>query len=654
MPRDLYLMEHPAALLPSRSPELRDLMGLDLRRVGRLSTGWRPESYRDDFQGIQAGSDLAAWVRAAEGRLALDLETGPDGLPDMVGLASSPERACLVAWPMPELLPLLKGRELLVHYGEGLEVDWLLDVLGDDFESVVVHDLHKLFHALDPEYASAGRDKGPGGKRGGGSGALAFIQSVYSWRPYHKHLLKVAAGDFAKKAHYCMLDCVVEWECFHRVWAQLEREAPQALEAYQRDAVPLLPAMVRMSRKGLLVDRERFERRRGELAQEVGTLGDALIAEYGEGVRPKGKKTKWSVNLEGVKAVLTQRGVKLPKKRDPETGEMRATLDREARQKLVGEYAELELLSDYLGQRDILTDFYKGAVVGRDGVCRPHWSGYLASWRWRVTEPNVAQHPGRERVVFVARPGHRLVELDTEAGEYRWFAGECQDPTLLAELAEFDRTREPMLHPHVIGTAVAFNVAVDQALAWKQSHDPKLKARYTFSKNNAYRRLYAYRGGIASLKGPAAKAGLRWSQKLFADLDREWFKRYPQAGAWRDRHVAQATQTRIVTCREWGYTRRLHGQGSEIENAALNHPMQAGIAGIINRTIRETWAAHRLLPLVNMHDGLLYEVPEITLVDLVAAIQVRMTQSLVTLDGLVIPVEVKVGASWGELEEWKP
>lgn len=679
--RDCFLLEHPGILLPNRSPELRDVFGLDFRRMARLATGWRPPVLVDDFQVVEDWERLREWLDYAPlgTRLALDLETRGKGTePDMVGLASSPERACVLPLPSDSLEGLVawlvaRRSQLIVHYGEGLEVDWLLEALGDDIDRVTIHDLGKLFHAYDPEYASAGRDKGPGGKRGGGSGALAFIQSLYSWRPYHKHLLAQAKGDLAKKAHYCMLDCVVEWECFHALEAAMgPREMPTggtlrgpgqlSLEAYRRDAVPLLPIMVRMSRAGVLVDRERFQERRRGLTLEVEAQGSALVAEWGDGIRPKGKKAKWPVSLEAVKTVLTARGIRLPRKRDPETGVWKPTLDREARQKLVGEYPELELLGEYLGNRDILTDFYKPSIVGKDGACRPHWSGYLTSWRWRCTDPNLAQHPRGERGVFQAPPGHVLVELDTISGEYGWFAEECQDPLLLAEMRAFYATGDVLRHPMVIATANAFNVGLDQAAEWKVSPDPKLKSRYTFAKNNSYRRLYAYMGGIDSLKGPCAKAGLKWSRKLFQDLDAEWFRRYPQAAEWRHRHVAQCRQTRLAVCREWGYVRRLHGQqGPEVDNAGLDYPMQAGIAGVVNRAIRLAWDQWELVPLVNMHDGALWAVPVEhgpdgvgpATIPLVAPLRDLMQPTLRTLGGLVIPVEVKVGQWWGQdMQAW--
>ena len=86
---------------------------------------------------------------------------------------------------------------------------------------------------------------------------------------------------------------------------------------------------------------------------------------------------------------------------------------------------------------------------------------------------------------------------------------------------------------------------------------------------------------------------------------------------------------------------------------------QAGIAGVVNRTVDIVQKRWDVLPLVNMHDGLLYGVPEGGLDELdfnqsVDALRCMMQPPLRTLGGLVIPVEVKVGQWWGtEMQEWK-
>lgn len=663
-------MEHPAALLPNRSPELRDVFHHDCGRLALLLDGFRPR-YTDDFGVVSSWMDLIAWLdpALAEGtRIALDLETDKDGQVDMIGLACSAESARLIYLPDPELLTglleRLRGHQVIVHYGEGLELPWLLSIYGDDDIPFVVDDLHKLFHAYDPEYAYAGRDSDD--ERGAGSGALAFIQSLYSWRPYHKHLLAVAVEthDRALKAVYCQLDCVVTWECFHRLRNKLIGEMPEALKAYERHAVPLLPIMAGMKKAGWKVDEELFAARRKELREQTQTQAQALVAEYGEGIKPKGKKAKTLVSMQGLKTVLEAQGVKLPKEKRA-NGTTSASLNREARQKLFLRHPELTGIEAYFGTQDRLSDFYKNGIIAEDGRCHATWSGYEKSWRWRCTDPNLTQWPEEDRDVFVADPGMVLVQFDTSAGEYRWFAGESGDPGLLAVFREYDRTGDKRTHPHVVNTALLFGVSPDEAVTWKVNPEPKLKARYVFSKNYIYRLLYSYDGGVDELRAAAAKSGLKFSRKDIEGFDRMWFDRYPVAKAYRERQAARAYRERFVSVREWGYGRRIHVQDdSKIKNIGLNHVEQAGIAGIVNETVCATWNEWRVWPLANMHDGLVYqwwadknrpdEGDYESLPGFIEFIRASLTRPLSSINNMVIPVDVKVGPRWGtSMEDWK-
>lgn len=666
----IYIMEHPATLLPNRSPQLRDVMDLDFRRLTKVLSGWQP-TYDDDFQVISHWSQIGEWFdREKPTRIALDLETDRNWNVDMVGVATTAEHARLLALPDPEGLDALwkaiakYKTEVVVHYGEGLEVPWFLDCHSNEIP-FIIHDLHKLFHAWDCEYASAGRDS-EDRTTGGGSGALAFIQSLYTWRPYHKHLLKEAEGDFTKKAHYCMLDCVVTYEAFHRLEEQCRVQQLEAYQAYLRDAVSLLPIMSRMSRRGWAVDKATFDLRRASLATTARAQAEALVATYGEGIKPKGKKAKTLVSVAGLKTVLASRGIKLPMEKNAK-GVPTPSLTRESRQKLIAKHPELADLDAYWETQDTLSDCYK-PIIGKDGRCHAEWTGYLTSWRWRCTHPNIAQWPEQERHIFIASPGSVLVQFDTSAGEYRWFAGESADPALLARFAAYDVSHDPREHPHVANTAVLFDVDRDTAASWKSSSDPHKKACYTFSKNYIYRLMYSFEGGIDELRAAAAKAGLKFSRKDIEKFDKIWFRKYPIAAEWRQRQARMVTRTHLVQCREWGYVRRIHGQDeAKAKNIALNFPMQAGIAGIINRTVitvhyqwddflktlspeEEVMARLRGLgpvPLANMHDGLVYEIDDALAEHFSTWVKGIMEQPLQTLGGLVIPVDVKSGAAWG-------
>lgn len=661
----IYTMEHPALLAPSRSPQLHDLFTHDMARVGKLASGWRPPAYQDDFRIIDDYRDLYDWLAMSNGRIALDLETrGRTFNVDMVGLARSSTAACICPMPDEKLEHALADwitqkdyAEIIVHYGEGLELTWLRGLLGDDvWRRTTIHDTHKLFHAWDPEYAKAGAgDKQR--KMGGGSGALAFLQSLYTWRPYHKHLLPDAERrqDMAAKRHYCMLDCVVTWEIFDRLSQQMQEECPDAWTAYNRDGRTLPVVMQEMSRRGIAVDVQRFADRRRLLRDNGKHLAAACIAEFGPDIAPKGKHAKTAISLQGVVRVLQERGVKIPraKKITRKDGQPSIKFDRETRKRLLSVIPGLDTLNDYFETQDTLSDFYKDGIADKDGVCRPHWSGFLASWRFRCTGPNLTQWPKSERGVFIARPGYTLAEFDTVAGEYQWFAAVCQDPALLEMFRQYNATRDVRLHPHVVNASVLFHTTVDEAVTWKETQSPH-KARYTFAKNYIFRYMNSFEGGVDSLRQSAAKAGLAFSRKDIAAFDKTWDDRFPVANKWRRAFVEAAYRTNVTVHRAWGYRRLYHGYGSGVKNEILDSEWQSGIAGIVNRVILAVWDRYGIAPCVNAHDGLLYELLKDQWEALARWIYHAFVEPVPALNGSIIPVDVAVGDRWGFLEGWKP
>ena len=331
-----FLMEHPAVLGPARSPQLRDVFHHYMRRLARYMGGATPRAYVDDFPIVQdmasVQAAVSAWAPGAP--IALDIELDYTGQPDMVAVASSPERALLLPLPAVDglmvLVEALRGRHVIVHFAEGLEIEWLLGLglhLGPHDPEIILHDTHKLFHAWDPEYAHGG-DDGTGKTARRGSGALAFLQSLYTERPYHKYMLADAGGNYAEKARYCCLDACVTWEIFDTLGTMMRAQRPWAWAAYERE-LPLLPIMVAMRRQGLPVDQATFDERRAVLTARAAELAVA-VGEAFPDAKPKGKKAKGVVSHAGLRRALEARGIRVPIHRTTH----KPTVNREARQAL--------------------------------------------------------------------------------------------------------------------------------------------------------------------------------------------------------------------------------------------------------------------------------------------------------------------------------
>ena len=639
------LMMHPATLLPNRQPELRDVFHADMRRLGRL-LGGGPAPYQDDFRHLDDPDALGAWLGdTTETLVALDLETDADWNVNLIGLALNSQTACTVL-PTPEMLSvlhhLLPHRVVVVHYAEGIEQEWLA---AQGIRPGRLHDLHKLLHAWDPEYAYGGDDENDRAKARG-SGALAFAQSLFTWRPYHKHLLAQAEHrqDAALKRHYCMLDCVVTAEAFLRLRVKMATEAPRQLAAYEAHGAPMLPVLVAARETGLLVDPVRWRERQVVLQADAATAVQDAYAAFGDTIRPKTKKAKQPIGIAALKKTLIAQGVKLSSKRRAD-GRRTPTLDREARRVLLASHPQLESLERYFSAVDTLSDCYHKKIISVDGRVHPHWSGFLRTWRWRSRQPNATQWPRQERGVFVAPPGQVIVGVDASAGEYRWWAGESQDVALLTTFRDYDTSGRVESHPHVLNAMVLFKASADEVVHWKRTED----ARYTFAKNFIYWIIYAFRGGEDSLRPTAAKAGLEFSGPRMRRLRADLLERCPQGADWRAKHVAACTESRQVECREWGYRRLLHGRSPE--NEALNYPMAAGLSGLVNHTILAVWEAHGQAPCLYLNDGLYYYTPENDWEPLARTLHGAMTTPLKTLANMVIPADLSVGDRMGSLKK---
>ena len=153
--------------------------------------------------------------------------------------------------------------------------------------------------------------------------------------------------------------------------------------------------------------------------------------------------------------------------------------------------------------------------------------------------------------------------------------------------------------------------------------------------------------------GLAQRLGIPQAQaKAYID---SYFEQYPGIRAYMDKAKAEA--------REHGFVRTLYGRRCYIpeinvkipsrrayaERAAINAPIQGTAADIMKRAMVRTWRdLKRELPEVRMllqvHDELVFEVPEAQVADTQALVKRTMERAAAMSVPLV--VEVGHGASW--------
>jgi DNA polymerase I len=398
---------------------------------------------------------------------------------------------------------------------------------------------------------------------------------------------------------------------------------------YETVERPLAPVVAAMERAGIKVDRgelsrlsEDFAARMAEYEREAYALaghefnigsprqiGDVLFGELGlEGGR-KGKTGAYGTDA----AILEQLALThdLP----------RRILDWRQLQKLKSTYAD--------------------ALVGeiKQETGRVHTCFQLAATstgRLSSTEPNVQNIPirteeGRKiRRAFVAEPGHLLLSADYSQIELR----------LAADMAGIDALKEAFrrgIDIHALTASEVFGVPVE-------GMDP-----------NTRRRAKAINFGIIyGISAFGLAAQLAVPQGEAAEYIKAYFARFPGIRAYMDKTKAE--------CREKGYVETLFGRKCYIpgirdanvarrqfaERQAINAPLQGTAADIIKRAMirlpgKLAEAGLKARMLLQVHDELLFEVPEDEAERTAALVKSVMEAAPAPRATLSVPLVVETG-----------
>lgn len=400
---------------------------------------------------------------------------------------------------------------------------------------------------------------------------------------------------------------------------------------------PLVTVLADMERRGVLVDRAMLENlsedfagrmdglvsRAHELAGEdfnVGSpkqLGEILFDKLG---MPGGKKGKTGAYSTGAEILedLAAAGHDLP----------RVALDWRQLSKLKSTYTDT-LVEQINGETGRVHTDYAQAVAQ---------TGRLSS-----NDPNLQNIPvrteeGRKiRGAFVAAPGAKLVSLDYSQIELRIVAHAARIDALVAAFRDGQDI-------HAITASQVFGVPIEGMDAGTR------------------RRAKAINFGIIygiSAFGLARNLGIpRGEAKDYIDA---YFARYPEIRAYMDTTIAGAREAGFV---ETLFGRRIHLAGihdknpshrSFAERQAINAPIQGSAADIIKRAMIRVPAAlaksgggARML--LQVHDELLFEVPEGEVEATIATVRDVMEGAARPVVDLAVPLvaDAGVGDTWDQ------
>lgn len=434
-----------------------------------------------------------------------------------------------------------------------------------------------------------------------------------------------------KAAPYAAEDADMALRLHQALWPRLERQ-PRLRTLFEELELPLLYVLSDMERTGVKVDVAMLEQQSRELAQRMQAVEAEARALAGEDFNLGSPKQIQAILFERLQLpVLAKTPKGAPSTAEPVLQEL--ALDYPL-PRLILEYRSLSKL------KSTYTDKLPKQVNPETGrVHTSYHQAVAATGRLSSSDPNLQNIPVRTaegrriRQAFIAGPGNRILAADYSQIELRIMAHLSGDAGLVAAFARGEDI-------HRATAAEVFGVPPEQVSA-----DQRRSAKAI-----NFGLIY----GMSAF-GLARQLGIdRGQAQRYVDL---YFERYPGVRAYMDATREQA--------REQGYVETLFGRRLYLpdirarnaqrrqaaERTAINAPMQGTAADIIKKAMLSVheWIkseAGSVLMIMQVHDELVFELPEARLEQAGEAIRSRMESAAELAVPLV--VDIGSGANWDE------
>ena len=393
-----------------------------------------------------------------------------------------------------------------------------------------------------------------------------------------------------------------------------------------------LPAIVgRMENNGIKVDR-------AELARLSGTFAQKLAGLEAEAFELAGREFGLGSPKQIGEILFDEMGLEGGKK--TKTGAWQTGFDILEKLSLDGVTLAQTILDwrSYSKLKSTYTDALLKQINPDTG--RVHTSFQLASTatgRLSSSDPNLQNIPirteiGRQiREAFIAEPGHVLVAADYSQIELRLLAH-------VADLPEMEQAFRDGIDIHSMSASQMFGVPLDQMT-------PELR-------RNAKAINFGIIYGISAF-GLARNIGV--DRGKAAEFIKQYFEKFPGIKGYMDEAKEEARQYGFVTTL---FGRKLHISGIRdrnpsarafAERQAINAPIQGAAADIMRRAMTRVPAAVAEVEgarmLLQVHDELVFEVPEDRAEELAAKVVPVMERANLPAVPLDVPLVVETGAA---------
>lgn len=607
------------------------------------------------YECVRTLADLSRWIGWAyeAGQVALDTETNSlDAMQaDLIGVSLSvaPGKACYIPLQhrsgdglfdsgllegqipldqaLAELKPLLADPGVL-KIGHNLKYD--LAVLSrHGLDMSPLEDTMLISYALDA------------GNGGNGMDRLSELHLGHKPIAYSevtgtgKAQITFDKVPLDKATAYAAEDADVTLRLWRLLKPRLAAERKTAV--YETMERPLVPVLVRMESRGIAIDRQILSRLSGEFAQSLARLEDEIHGLAGEKFTigspkqlgdilfgkmglPGAKKTatgQWATGA-GVLEELAEQGHELPAR----------ILDWRQLAKLKSTYTDSLPAYVHPQTQRVHTSYALAATT----------TGRLSS-----SEPNLQNIPirteaGRKiRTAFIAEKGHKLVSADYSQIELR----------ILAHIAEIPQLRQAFadgVDIHAMTASEMFGVPV-------QGMPSEVRRR---AKAINFGIIY----GISAF-GLANQLGI--SREEAGAYIRKYFERFPGIRDYMDQaRTTVRAKGKVETifgrvCHFPAVASKNPSERAFVERQAINAPIQGSASDIIRRAMirMEGALAEAKLDarmLLQVHDELVFEVPEAQVEATLPVIRQVMIEAPQPAVQLRVPLQVdaRAASNWDE------
>jgi DNA polymerase-1 len=413
-----------------------------------------------------------------------------------------------------------------------------------------------------------------------------------------------------------------------------ELKAQRLTSVWERFEKPLIPILARMEERGILIDRGYFKKLTDDFRAEKAKLEREMEKLAGEPFNPGSPQQLGRILFDVLK--ISSKGIKRGK-----TGISTAASELE---KLEGLHPIVEKISEYREVAKLLSTYVEALpeLADKDGRVHTTYNQIgAATGRMSSVNPNVQNIPirtelGRKiRRGFIAAKGHRLLSCDYSQIELRVVAALAKDKKMIEAF-------EKGVDIHTATAAAIWHVPLGEV-----TKDQRRAAK-------------AINFGIIYGQGPVGLskgAGVSFDEaKQFIA---EYFHVYSGIREYLDQTKALA--------RANGYVETLFGRRRPIpdinsplpqfraaaERMAINMPVQGTSADLIKlamteiaKSLPKISAGSRML--LQVHDELVFEVPEDEVADVAA--KIRDIMQSVEKIGVPIVVDAKEGSNWDEMK----